>query len=179
MSICYYSAWVLFPRWPGNCQVSSRTRAIQFSTFIFLKGRKLANKKKCQQSSKPPCHLRAQSCKTSIFPVKGWVLSCFVKLFLTAGRASAAHRAAFLQRKGGLPLLIYRGLSTLVQIFSFKPMHTLSCRVPLTHSFFCTKLSPIKLHYLQIVFRLLSCLETTLRAGLLCLQRANMGVLKS
>lgn len=135
MSICYYRAWVLFPRWPGNCQVSSPTQAIQFSTPIFLKGRKLANKKKCQQSSKPPWHLRAQSCKISIFPVKGWVLSCFVKLFLTARRVSAAHRAISLQIKGGHPLPIYWSLSNSVQII-FKQIHKLPSTVPLVHNFF-------------------------------------------
>lgn len=42
----------------------------------FSKGSKLAKGKKRQQSSKPPCHLGARSCKIPIFAVKGWVMVC-------------------------------------------------------------------------------------------------------
>lgn len=83
----------------GTAKWAHPPRPFSFQHPCFLKGRKLANAKKCQQSSKPPCHLKAKSCKIPIFPVKGWVLSCLVKLFLTAGRASAACRAALLIEK--------------------------------------------------------------------------------
>lgn len=117
VSICYYNAWVLFPRWPGNTKWVHPPRLFHFQNPFFSKGRKPTNENKCQQSSEPPCHLRTKSCKIPIFSVKGWVLLCFAKLFSDSWDSLSSMQSFFPYREKGD--ILYWGLLTLVQKFFF------------------------------------------------------------